>query len=480
MSGRPAPKGARDRRTDPACATGAKESAWRGYARLLFAAAILHVTLSLSLQQIGRSQLLPNTFDGYGVAVAFVPDAVCYREGAIDLAGSLRAGKVRYWLGADYQFHEKLYSVCFALIGGLLGYGVLGAEPLNLLLYLSILVLVFRIGREVFDRRAGLLAAVTAALWPSLLLHTTQFIKDPLFIATTLALVLIVVCWASRAYSWAGALLCGAAGATLATVFWLGRAEMGALLIAIVLLGALTLAASLLRERRAYAPNLFAMAMLVVFTLGVPRVMPGALNLGGYRYPAKQKSRPRAAEGMLSKAAEHVGQLRYEFVTSYPYSGSNVDSDVSIDDAGDLLRYLPRAEEIGFFAPFPNMWLARGAAVGSAGRLLSGAESLAMYFVEVLAVVGLWSGRRKLAAWFLFAVAATAVTALGLVVNNVGALYRLRYPFLLLLITLAAGGAASVLELLSEGGRSHTKRGDTSAAAVAATRPDASSVSVAP
>src|SRR5205085_12346137 len=67
----------------------------------------------------------------------------------------------------------------------------------------------------------------------------------------------------------------------------------------------------------------------------------------------------------------------------------------------DLLRYLPRAAVVGFFAPFPSMWFASGRQVGSAGRLLGGLESLAMYVVEGLALLGLWRGRRQLSVWFL-------------------------------------------------------------------------------
>lgn len=432
---------------------------------LLCAAALLHVALSFSLQEVGRRQLWPGTFDASGDAVAFAPDAACFRDDAAQLASVLRAGAFRSWLGADYQFHEKLYAVCFALCGGLLGYGVVGAEPLNLLFYLLSLVLVYGLGREVFGRRAGLLAALALALWPSLLLHTTQLVKDALFLALALALVLCVVRWTTRDYTGALALLNGAAGALLVTASWLARSGMGVLLVATVLLGALALVVRLLREWRARASHLWATALVLAAALAVPVVMPQALKLGGYREAAKsasaRRSRPAdeagetagGASGLLAKAAAHVGKVRRRFVETYPDSGSNIDADVEIDGTGDLLRYLPRAVEVGLFAPFPKMWLARGKTVGSAGRLLAGVETLAMYVVEALALVGLWVGRRRLAAWFLFAVAATCVTALGLVVVNVGALYRMRYLCLALLLVLAAGGASEVLGRLSKRAR---------------------------
>jgi 4-amino-4-deoxy-L-arabinose transferase-like glycosyltransferase len=199
---------------------------------------------------LGRYALFPDTFDRSGVAVAFASDGVRYRADAAALSEALRRGELHYWVGADRPFHVKLYSVCLALFGPWLGFNVVGAEPLNALYYLATLALVFGLGREVFDRRAGLSAAGAVALWPSFLLHTTQFLKDPLFVAGMPALVLVLVRWLTRADSWARALLAGAAGGLISTALWLARADMGEMLVATVLLGALMLAARQFMEGR--------------------------------------------------------------------------------------------------------------------------------------------------------------------------------------------------------------------------------------
>ena len=95
---------------------------------------------------------------------------------------------------------------------------------------------------------------------------------------------------------------------------------------------------------------------------------------------------------------------------------------------------------VGFFAPFPNMWLRAGKQVGYTGRVISGFETLLTYMIESIALIGLWSARRNLSAWFLVIVIALGALALGLVVNNMGAMYRLRYPFWVLMVILGAGG----------------------------------------
>jgi hypothetical protein len=450
---------------------GAEGGALRGHVRLLCAAAVLHLALCAAVYGVGRYGLFPGTFDANGIAVTFASDGARYRSDATALSEVLWAGELRYWAVADRPFHVKLYSVCFAVFGPWLGFNVLGAAPLNALYYLATLVLVFGLGREVFDRRAGLLAAGAVALWPSFLLHTTQFLKDPLFVAETLALVLVMVRWLTRAPSWGGALLTAFAGGLVATVLWLTRSDMGEVLYATVLLGAAAVAAGQLLERRLRAANLVGMALLVVVTLGVPRVIPGALEPGGRTAAEKLKARrgkvagpPATTEGaaqggIWSGAAARVGTVRQGFIKTYADSGSNIDKDVQINSPADLFGYLPRAAAVGFFAPFPGMWLAPGKVVGSGGRLLGGLESLAMYVVEGLALVGLWRGRRRVAAWLLLSVAAMGMTALGLVVINVGTLFRLRYVFLMLLVVLAAGGAARILGRLTGGPREGGERG---------------------
>lgn len=446
----------------------AETSASHAPARLLCAAAILHLVLSVTIYGLGHYALFPDIFDADGVSTAFASDGVRYRRDAAALSESLWKGDLHYWAVADHPFHVKLYSVCFALFGTWLGYNVVGAEPLNASCYLASLVLVFSLGREVFNRRAGLLAAGIVALWPSFLLHTTQFLKDPLFVAGMLALCLVMARWLTRTYSWARALATGAVGGLIVTVLWLARADMGELLVATVLLGAVLLVARTLSCEDCRTTNLLGMALLIAVTVSIPLVIPNALELG--RSPSSVEASARrealrqatAAEAtdatppeapqtrLWSQAAAHVGTVRGRFIEMYPNAGSNIDGDVQLNDTDDLLRYLPRAAAVGFFAPFPNMWLASGKQVGSAGRLLGGLESLLMYAVEGLALVGAWRGRRRFSTWLLSAVAATGIIALGLVVVNIGTLYRLRYAFLILLIILAAEGTARIFDQLSK------------------------------
>jgi hypothetical protein len=437
---------------------------WSSPPRLLIAAAIFHLVMTVSVFELGRHGVVPGTVDINGIAVSFASDGPDLREEAARLGESLAHGQIRDWFRAVSPFHIKLYSVCFALLEPLFGPTILSAEPLNVSCYLAILILTFKLSEETFDRRIGLIAATTVALWPSFLLHTTQLLKDPLFLVGMLAFVLVNLRLLSRNFPWPRALLTGLGGGLLAIFIWLARDSMGELPIATAVVGAGLIIVRQFREKEFCAPTLVGMTMLIVLSVGVTQVVPKfrkphpsrnivetadqdivSRNSSG---AAETAANGPLARSPLSRLAARVGKVRRRFVTEHPDAGSNIDSDVRLASIADIIRYLPRAAAIGFFAPFPKMWLATGNQVGSAGRLLSGLETMAMYVIEGLAVVGVWSGigRRRFSVWFLGLVAAMGMITLGLVVVNVGTLYRLRYVFLILIIILASGGAANTLE----------------------------------
>jgi len=413
---------------------------WLRPRHLLLAAAVFHLVVTLGCYGVGRYQALPGTFDRNGISFPNDSDGPEVREETRRLSETLVRGQIRDWLIAASPFHIKLYSICFALLGPLFGATILSAEPLNALCYLAILVLIFKLGQETFNRRAGLIAAVTVGLWPSFLLHTTQLLKDPLFLVGMLGFILVNLRLLSRSFSWAKALVTGTGGGVIAVFIWIVRDNMGGLLIATVALGGAMLIVRQFREKHFQVANLVGMALLIVISVGVTRVVPKSSRAGVFEWPETSSPNP------LTRIAAQVGNARQRFVNAYPNSGSNIDSNVQLRSMGDLVHYLPRAAAIGFCAPFPNMWVATGRHVGSGARLLSGLETMAMLVVQGLALVAFWRERRRFSVWWLGLVAAMGMISLSLVVVNVGALYRLRYVFSILVIILAAQGAAQTLD----------------------------------
>jgi hypothetical protein len=432
-----------------------------GSKRLLIAAAVFHITVTLSIYGLGRYELLPGMIDASGTAVSFGSDGIKLRIAADKLSDALAHGEISDWLHAPAPPHLKLYSIPFVVLRPFFGSTILSAEPLNVSYYLAIIILTFTLGRETFGRRTGLIAATVVALWPSLLLHTTQLLKDPLFLVGMLAFVHVSVRLLAERLSWPMAILTAAGGGGLALVVWLGRDSMGELPIATAALGLLLLIVRQFREKHFLAPNVVGLVLLLMISAGVVAIVPtfhrprlqrsAAERFGsGNDLSDNTKTEPIEPQKTLFLSTQFVARVqkvRERFVVEYPNASSNIDSSVRLTSLADLVRYLPRALMIGLLAPFPNMWFASGNQVGSAGRLVSGMETMALYVIEGLAIPGLFSGlrgRRRYSLWLLLLVAASGIISLGLVVVNIGALYRLRYVFLILLIIPGMEGARKV------------------------------------
>ena len=444
--------------------------------RLIGAAALLHVALAVGLFWAGRAQIVPRILDRDGLLVASDSDE--YRTRAIRQAGILKTHGVRVWAGRRPRTpHVKLLSIQFAVFGPLFGYSALSAEAFNLFCYVAILSLVLLLGREVGGRRVGLLAAGAVALWPTFLLHTTQLLKDPLFIAGGLALILIVTTWLTRTYRPVTALGMGALMAVATGVVLLIRVKFGVVIFALVLFGFALLIIRQLIEKRLLYWNMVC-PVLILCAGALAAVYLPAGNERHKQYPSGGGGQPKSIVGRGTQvpaiisyprplapkrglpvtyagrlyaatetAALELGGARFRYNISYPESGSAIDRDVEIRDLRGLILYLPRAFAIGFWAPFPDAWIGAGKSVGGAGRMLAGAETFLMYLCQLLVLVGIWRAPRCLPAWLLLLISTFGVTVLGLVVSNIGTLYRFRYLFWILLIILGVKSLASIVTI---------------------------------
>ena len=411
-------------------------SAWR---YLLLAAAI-HVVLATTIFLAGHLRLFPNTFDQNGIAITFAIDGTTYQRIAGDLAEEWRSHGFRAWLNAKAPLHSRLHSLSFIIFGKLLGHNILAAEPLNLLYYLAILICVYFLGREVFNAQTGFIAAVIVALWPSFLFHSTQFIRDPVSIACLLALMLVFVLVLSRELAWAKGIVIGIAGALLATLFWLARGNMWNVVLTAIAITVVMLVIQTIREKRFRGGNALVMLFVIAAALLVPTRLEST-TLPGVRPPLTPlaiptASQPVSREGAFATAIKQISTRRAGF-RFYTARASDIDPEVQFSSTGDIVRFIPRALVIGFFAPFPKMWVEAGS-FGFATRVLSGLETLVMYVLYVAVGLNVWRERRNLKMWLLFLVATTGMLALGLVVVNAGALFRLRYAFWILMIVIAA------------------------------------------
>lgn len=410
--------------------------------RLLLIAAALHIALTTAIFLVGHFQLLPNTFDQNGIGLTFAIDGATYRNLASLLVDEWNANGFSAWLNAKVPLHVHLYSLSFAIFGKVLGHNILAAEPLNLFYYLGILSCIYFLGREIFNAQTGMLAATIVGVWPTFLFHSTQLIRDPLSILCFLALMVVLTLLLAREFSWRNAVEAGTAGVVLVSVFWVARGNMWNVVLVALVIALAILVCRMVRARKFMTGNAIVMLVIIGAALVVPPRLESS-SLPGHRSPATalaipSASQPAPPEGIWNRAIRQIATRRagFRFSTS---QASNIDGDVRFHGAGDMVKFLPRAAVIGFFAPFPRMWLEPGS-FGRTGRLASGLETLAMYLLYFAVGFCIWRERRNLRMWFLFLVATAGLLALGLVVVNAGALYRLRYVFWMMLIVLAAEG----------------------------------------
>jgi hypothetical protein len=427
---------------------------------------IAHLLVVLSLNVVGRLGVFPGISNN-GI-VAFASDSRVYQLQTRELEATLRQEGIRTWLQTPSPPHVKLYSLSSAVLSPLFGQTMLSVEPLNLFYYLATLLLIFNLGRETYGEKEGLLAAgMFAILCPSFMLHTTQLLKDPLFIVLALLLVLVSLRWLTRQYTLVEGLVAGAIGGVAAGSLWLVKNSVWWLVLTIIVIGGILSLAQQAHRRSAIKGNLASIALTLLIALSTSYMVTPYWLPKEYWAPYKPKARelsqtagePIAAtpanesvqtsaqpdaragatqRGLWSRAAGYIGHTRAQFIELYPDAGSNLDTQVRFGGAADIVGYVPRAMLIGLCAPFPGMWLRAGENVGRAGRLLSGVETLLMCLIELLALQSLWHRRRQLSAWLLILIALIGVLALGMVVVNVGALYRQRYLFWILFVVVGS------------------------------------------
>ena len=416
---------------------------------LILAAAMLHIAVAGAVFTVGKLQVMPAQFAPNGLA-AFASDGYVYQTEAVALCDVLKSQGLAAWAVWPTQLHVRLYSLPLFAFYRWVGFNILTIEPLNLIYYLAILVLIFKLGETIFDYRAGLLAATVVGLWPSFLLHTTQLLRDPLLIAAFLFLMLSLIQCLKRDYAWQRGLFWGLPSALAIVIIRIVRLPMWDLIYAIIGLTVFFLVIRSVHERRVPLGNVVFAAIIITAMWLTPYFQPvfrsqTYVNIPRTIVPEEVQKLPLAEQIAVRRRAFEL-QLDESGNAAPSQAGSQFDTKVRLNSLSEVIRHLPRAAVVGLFAPFPNMWLSFGKQVGFGGRLLSGFETLLTYVIECFALVGLWRRKDLLISWVLFLAATGGTVALGLIVNNVGALYRLRYPFWILIVILGAGGALHVID----------------------------------
>lgn len=132
---------------------------------------------------------------------------------------------------------------------------------------------------------------------------------------------------------------------------------------------------------------------------------------------------------------------RQVYILRWSNADSNIDTDVQFHSTMDIIMYLPRALQIGLFAPFPNMWF--GSVSQDPNTLMrqeSGVEMSLAYLFLLGLPVAIWKLRKNLRMWIVLMYAVGVLLIYTMVTANVGSLYRFRYVYWMTIIAFSIYG----------------------------------------
>lgn len=152
-------------------------------------------------------------------------------------------------------------------------------------------------------------------------------------------------------------------------------------------------------------------------------------------------------ENLVNRAFLKIAVARAGFTSSGgTTAASNIDKGIDFCKNEDLVRYIPRAMQIAMFAPFPSQWMSTEKRNSSAVEIfISSVEMFYCYIAYVGLFYWMFSYKRWTVALLIpisFAVGLTLL--LGLTVANVGTLYRMRFPFAMIYVSIGMAGLMQI------------------------------------
>jgi hypothetical protein len=383
---------------------------------------LFHLAVSVSLSLIARSTFLVSLHNGHGFW-NFAPDSVGYHNAALRLLDYLKHGDYGTWWAGSPWWHVKWIALSYAVITP----DPLSFAPINGLTWAVTVVCVYKTVRHLFPnhRVLALLSATIFGIWPSYLFQSTQLLKDPLYNMGILTMV----------WGWL-ALLSGKRGIGFSILVCFGvliaHLNRRYILEALVFLTLLATIFVIWRKRETLAHALLA-CMLV-------------LGLYAYEHRFRPPPPPVVQPTVIKDPWQYEDWLpdwfewrikaivnaRIGWATSYPEAGTNIDTDVRFYSVRDVIKYVPRALQIGFLAPFPGHWFEEAKVAGRPSRAFAAIEMMVWYFLlpGFLYFIASRENPIQIRLWMLI-YSGCLVLLTALVVTNIGALYRMRFVYFL-------------------------------------------------
>jgi putative peptidoglycan lipid II flippase len=390
-------------------------------------------------------------------------DSAYFHSQAVELADRIRAEGWGVW-SAGVSGNVSLLAALYVWFGDAPALMV----PINAGLHALAAILIVTLGPILWPGRvgslAGLLAAVLFVVFPSALNWYGQIHKDGFAIAGLL-LMLVAWFWSEkwplniRSAAWISTLfLIGCSLIMFVRPYGLRLTAVGFSVMAIVELLAIW---GYSPKHLSPSPKFFQKAFLLILLVLIVFIAPKKVGDGDIGYTKWTASRSNSSEVQLKldPMTESILQWRWQTTAWIPTQLDGVMENIArtriglIEDgllqgaasiydkdrlpakATEVLSFIPRALQIATFAPFPSRWLENL----NVTRLVSVGEMLIWYLIAP-GVLLLFYYRSSPPLLAVATLAIVMLTIYGVGLANVGTLYRIRYPYLFLLILLGLIG----------------------------------------
>jgi len=145
-------------------------------------------------------------------------------------------------------------------------------------------------------------------------------------------------------------------------------------------------------------------------------------------------------EFILDSKIEDLIHRRDGYIEKHGHNSentSNIDTERKISNFVDIVLYIPRALQIGFFAPFPRQWLENSSSmIGTFMRRVNMLEMLVYYVSFIGALMVFIINKEKFVPAVVILYATFNIFLFTVAVPNIGTLHRLRYGYIMLIVCL--------------------------------------------
>jgi len=432
------------------------------------------MVVSLLVQLVFLPYIVPQWHVGNGLMIG--GDWLSHHRLAVQLAEEIRAhGWGKWILRPEGQAPAGIAGALYALTAPKPWILI----PLHAALYaIAGLILLRIIQLFVPNWRIAIWAVLPFLLYPSAMLWYTQILKDGYSIAGCL---LFFYGWMvlARLDTWKGkwwvpllATLWIAIGTLLIWIvrpFMLQIIQYISIPMALFLTGVFLFRGrrAVLQWRTAIAASLLFWVLVLILTPGITFSGEGRLirvsapSIGNVREASDATWIPSTwLPGVVDNMLHALAEVRQDFCKVSPEAKSNIDVEISFHSAFDVIRYIPRATQIVFAAPFPMDWFKPGTrGTTTFFRRISGLEMCGIYCALVLLPYAVWRWRRKPELWVIVGFCVGLMITYGLVVANMGTLYRMRYGFIMTLVALSMASGLSIYQRIRARSKSSISKG---------------------